>query len=243
MSPAPVFLDCFGVLVSANTTREHWRLRLSDWARERWGGERAEWLRAYDLSYDEYGSALDTLHQFESGYSRGFLRREADHLARILAITTRGEGEQPLKLVPEMVRWITEGIDAQFPEVRSTVARLVEMGHPLYVVTDSSTIQLDGILHGTDLEEAFTYRFTGDTTDAGKGTRAFWEKVLEMSGKAGSESYVVDNQPRSLVHPAALGFTTVHLSREVRGGDYVEGQTPDHTITSLFELRGLLGID
>jgi HAD superfamily hydrolase (TIGR01509 family) len=112
---------------------------------------------------------------------------------------------------------------------------------PVFIASNHISKIINKELNIIDVREYFNDIFVSDKLKLAKPNKAFYEKVLELSGYKANESIFVDDQKKNLVVPKALGMTTIWVNNTKTDpyGDNAN-TTPDHSIYKIDELLPII---
>jgi len=126
-----------------------------------------------------------------------------------------------------------------FPDVPAALGALKELGVPLAILSNGSPAMLELALKHSGLLDLFDHVLSVDAVKRFKPDPAVYWLVEERMGVAPGETLFVSSNGFDVAGAKAFGFHVCWINRTGRPLD-VLGQTPDHVITSMVELAGVV---
>ena len=126
-----------------------------------------------------------------------------------------------------------------FPDVAAALGSLKELGLPLAILSNGSPAMLELALEHSGLLDLFDHVLSVDAVKRFKPDPAVYRLVEERMGVAPGETLFVSSNGFDVAGAKAFGFHVCWINRTGRPLD-VLGQTPDHVITSMVELAGVV---
>ena len=209
------FLDLWGVVLDSDRMQRAYGERLADRLSDRFGGDRAGWLRAYDTAWEAYVRETDSTDWEQRPWAATVDDLDARFVLALLdAGGARRRPEDPKAYARELEFEVMASIDARFPDARTAVERLRTGGHRVYVATQASESNARGSLTGAGLISLLDGLFTGTSQDAAKTQERYWSGITASLLVPPTECVIVDDRLDYLRAAAGVGFAALLLDRE-----------------------------
>lgn len=238
-----ILLDDGGVMNDNTIRGAEWQRLVGEFLAPRLGATPEAWAEANDVVFRQMWSEFeDVLNPILAADSDAYVDFFGDQRARWLrdmcervGVTAPDEAEcRALGLETE--QFVLPRVRSGYPGAADAIRQLQETGYRLRTASGQTSAELEGYLTGLGVRDRFPERLYGpDLVGAMKGTTAYYERVMADAQLDPAETLVADDQPGALARAAALGLTTVLITREA---------PPDHkahfVITLLADLPELL---
>ena len=148
-----VLLDLYGVLLDHEKTFLGYRDRLADLLAARFGGSPDAWRRAHDEAFVTYTRRANEADWEGRAYGEVVDELDAAHLLEMFErVGADARPPDPLVLSKELEREALAGVNARYPDARSSIERLRATGHRVYVATGGSETN-EAALRGAGLAQ------------------------------------------------------------------------------------------
>lgn len=226
-----LFLDMYGVLMDPAKPAAQWRRLVGELWAPRLGGEPEAWgiANAYaaERMWARYRDPGGTPRETHPRLRRLWFREMCE---RVGVPTPRDAAEK----AEETMEWVSQRLDASFPNTAATVRALKGAGLRLFTSAAPPSQDVRAFLRSLAVEELFDETYGSDIVDRWKTNSGFYRKILEHSGVAGADAVTVDDQEKCLDWARRAGFARTFLLAPA-------GTASAHeTIASLAELPARL---
>ncbi len=216
-----IVFDAYGTLLDVQSVLDAAKETLGEQASDvvdLWRAKQLEysWLRTLIGNYADF----DQVSRDALSYALDFHRAEIG-----------GEGRQRL-----LEAWFRPNPFADVPEA---LAALRGSGVPLAILSNGSPAMLSLALEHSGLDSVFDHVLSVDSVKRFKPDPAVYRLVEERLGISPDETLFVSSNGFDVAGAKAFGFHVCWINRAGRPLD-VLGQTPDHMVTSMSELPGVV---
>ena len=231
-----VLLDLYGVLLDHEKTFRGYRDRLADLLAERFGGSPDAWRRAHDDAFVTYTRRANEADWESRGYGDVVDELDAQHLVEMFErMGTPARPSEPLVISRELEREALAGVNARYPDARSSIERLRTKGHHVYVATGGSETN-EAALRGAGLAGLIDGIFSGHSQHSHKSRPAYWSDVPRFVGARPTDCVLVDDRLDYLEAAASVGIVALLLDRK---GAHRPDAMPSYVTATLRNLAGL----
>jgi putative hydrolase of the HAD superfamily len=176
--------------------------------------------------FDAVGIWRRIIDEHQTGFTRDLPGAKLDQMPLFLAEMSRGISRRRLGL---------------YPNAREVLDVLRER-YPLAVVTDAQSAHARGELHRVGLLDYFDPIIVSGDYGYRKPDRRLFEHALDgMKVAAGNTLYVGNDMHRDIFGAREAGLKTVMFDSD-QGKKAYQDCVPDYTITDLYELLEILGV-
>jgi putative hydrolase of the HAD superfamily len=176
--------------------------------------------------FDAVGIWRRIIDEHQTGFTRGLPATKLDQMPLFLAEMSRGISRRRLGL---------------YPHAREVLDALRER-YPLALVTDAQSAHARGELHRVGLLGYFDPIIVSGDYGYRKPDRRLFEHALDgMKVAAGNALYVGNDMHRDIFGAREAGLKTVMFDSD-QGKKAYQDCVPDYTITDLYELLEILGV-
>jgi HAD superfamily hydrolase (TIGR01509 family) len=231
-----VLLDLYGVVLDHEKTLLGYRDRLADLLAARFGGSPDAWRRAHDEAFVTYTRRANDADWDVRGYGDVVDELDAQHLIDMFErMGTEAKPTDPLVLSRELEREALAGVNARYPDARSSIERLRATGHRVYVATGGSETN-EAALRGAGLANLIDGIFSGHSQHAHKSRPAYWADVPRFVGARAADCVLVDDRLDYLEAATSAGIVALLLDRK---GAHRPELMPSYVTATLRNLAGL----
>jgi len=231
-----VLLDLYGVLLDHEKTFRGYRDRLADLLAARFGGLPDAWRQAHDEAFVTYTRRANEADWESRGYGDVVDELDAQHLLEMFErVGTAARPAEPLGLSRELEREALAGVNARYPDARSSIERLRAMGHRVYVATGGSETN-EAALRGAGLDGLIDGIFSGHSQHSHKSRPAYWADVPRFVGATAADCVLVDDRLDYLEAAASVGIVALLLDRK---SAHRPDAMPSYVAATLRNLAGL----
>lgn len=232
-----VFLDDGGVLNDNEVRAAEWRRLAGDFFAPGLGGDPAAWGRAnapaYEGSWSAFVAMLERGDEFDPGFWPRTNRVWLHAMCADVGVAPPRDDEIDA-LNAAALAHINERVRAGYPDAVPGVRAIASRGVALHTASGSLSTDLDPLLRGMGIREAFGMLFGPDLVGAWKKGARYYEGIVSVTGVDPRSALVVDDAPHVLDAAADVGFGTALMSRA--GGT----PTRHRRVRSLAEVAELL---
>lgn len=232
-----VLLDLWGVLLDTTRMRPAYREALATLFHERFGGERAAWLKAHDIASEAYSRRAETADWDAGSWTEIAGRLDGDFVDGLLE--AGGVAWRPADSVSfarDLDVTIMGSVDARFPDARGALERLRAAGHRVYAATQSTDSSTRGALAGAGMAAMIDRAFTGDSQGSLKSRSRYWVGILETLKVPPGLCVAVDDRLDYLEAASSAGLTALLVDRP---GAQSQASLPSFVHATLRNLAGL----
>ena len=214
-----IFLDDGGVMNDNERRGSQWLRHLVDYLVPRFGGDRAAWeaanteviTRQMKLFIDGIGFPV------QGGYRAA--RRTMGiawvrDMFRIAGVPALADDEECYGLFRATTDYVTPRLRTAFPGAVEAIRTLHGLGFRLFTASGTDSFDLDVYLEVMEVKDLFTGIVGPDLIDTHKGSRHFYEGILELAGVSPQNALFVDDSDKSVGWATETGAMAILISQE-----------------------------